>query len=184
MYESLTTNYYSIFVSEINHHHKNHMINLFRILHILFASMTLALLPVSLILRGRMEKAKGTPGEIVTMGNMLWLGRMMGMIGGLGILIAGAALVSLESYKWFAFSEFPWLAWKQTIFAGILVINFAFMMPLGKKLGGLIGAQMASGNAIATEEMRALGAKIGIFGLLMNLLALTAMALGVSKGIF
>ena len=160
------------------------MINLFRILHILFASMTLALMPVSIILKKRMEQAKGTPGELATMGNMLILGKTMGMIGGLGILVTGGTMVSLESYKWFAFSEFPWLAWKQTIFATILIINFALMMPTAKKMGQLIGARIASGQNTATDEIRALGGKTAIYGILMNLLALTAMTLGVSKGIF
>ena len=161
------------------------MINIFRILHIFFASMTLALLPVALILLGRMKRAKGTPAELVTMSNLNFLGKTMGMIGGLGILITGGALVGIESYKWFSFSDFPWLAWKQTIFVLILIINFGIVAPASKKMSKLIDERMAAGGTGgATDEIRALGARIGTFAPLMNLLAIAAMTLGVSKGIF
>jgi hypothetical protein len=159
------------------------MVNLFRIFHVFFASMTLALLPVMMILRRKIAMSKGTPAELTTMGTMLWIGRLMGMVGGLGLLLTGGALTGIETYKWFSFSEFPWLAWKQTIFVVILIINFAFMMPSSKKMEALMNKQEASGG-LATDEIRALGAKLGMFGMIMNLLALAAMTLGVSKGIF
>ena len=161
------------------------MTNLFRILHIFFASMTLALLPVAIIMMGKMKRSKGTPAELTTMSNLNLLGKTMGMIGGLGILITGGALVGIESYKWFSFSEFPWLAWKQTIFVIILIINFAVVMPTSKKLTKLIEERLAAGGTGgATDEIRALGARIGMFAPIMNLLAIVAMALGTSKGIF
>ena len=160
------------------------MINIFRIFHVLFASMTLGLMPVGIIMMGRMKKAQGTPAEMATMGNMLALGKTMGMLGALGLLITGGALVGIESYKWFSFSDFPWLAWKQTAFTLILIVSLGLVMPASKKMGGLIAARMASGEMTATDEIRALGAKIGMFSIVMNLLGLTAMTLGVSKGIF
>ncbi|MDP4230313.1 MAG: DUF2269 family protein [Bacteroidota bacterium] len=128
------------------------MINLFRILHILSATMTLALLPVSIILLGRMKATKGTPAELVTMGNLNLIGKTMGMIGGLGLLVTGGALVGIEGYKWFSFSEFPWLAWKQTIYVLILIINFALVMPASKKMGGLIAERMAAGGTGGATE--------------------------------
>src|SRR5690349_658045 len=105
------------------------MINLFRILHIFFASMLLALLPVALILLRRMRATAGTPGELTTMANLNMIGGTLGMIGGIGMLVTGGILVSLESYKWFNFSEFPLLAWKQTIYVVILIINFTIVVP-------------------------------------------------------
>jgi hypothetical protein len=161
------------------------MINLFRILHIFFASMTIALLPVSIIMMGKMKRTKGTPAELTTMSNMNLIGRTMGMIGGLGILVTGGTLVGIESYKWFAFSEFPWLAWKQTLFVIILIINFSVIVPASKKLTKLIDERLAAGGSGgATDEIRALGGRIGTFAPIMNLLALAAMVLGTSKGIF
>jgi hypothetical protein len=161
------------------------MINLFRILHIFFASMTLALLPVALLLMGKMKRTKGTPAELVTMSNLNLLGKTMGMIGGIGILVTGGALTGIESYKWFSFSDFPWLAWKQTFFVLILIINFAVVAPAGAKMTKLIDERMAAGETGgATDEIRALGKRIGTFAPLMNLLAIAAMALGTSKGIF
>lgn len=159
------------------------MTNLFRVLHIFFASMVIALLPVAIILRQRMAKTKGTPAELTTMGIMLWLGRTMGMVGAIGILLTGATLTGIESYKWFAFAEFPWLATKQLLFVLILIINFALVLPAAKKLAGMIPLAAHNGSG-ATDEMRAIGAKIGMYSLAMNLLTLTAMTLGASKGIF
>ncbi len=161
------------------------MVNLFRILHIFFASMLIALLPIAIIMLGRMKSTKGTPAELTVMANLNLIGKTLGMIGGIGILITGGALVGIESYKWFSFSEFPWLAWKQTIFVVILLINFGIVMPTSRKMSKLIEERVAAGGTGgATEEIRALGARIGMFAPIMNLLGLVAMVLGTSKGIF
>ncbi|MEP7235822.1 MAG: DUF2269 family protein [Ignavibacteriota bacterium] len=161
------------------------MINLFRILHIIFASMLIALMPVSMLLLSRIKKTAGTQAQLVTMGNLNLIGRTLGMIGGIGMLITGGALVFLESYKWFNFAEFPWLAWKQAIFVVILIINFSVVVPAGKQLSKLIEDKLASGApGGATPEMGALAKKIGKFAPIMNLLALVNLILGTSKGIF
>ncbi|HYM20472.1 MAG TPA: hypothetical protein VEW28_05645 [Candidatus Kapabacteria bacterium] len=161
------------------------MINLFRILHVFFASMTIALFPIGIFIMGRIKKSRGTAAELSLMQTMMLIGKTIGMIGGLGILVFGGALTGVEHYAWFSFSEFPWLAWKQTIFVLILIVNFAFVMPASKKLGPKIGQLMATGGASgATDEIRAEFGKIGRFAIIMNLLTLTAMTLGVSKGVF
>src|SRR4051812_11310731 len=131
------------------------MINLFRILHIFFASMLLALLPIAIIMLGRTKKTMGTPAELTVMGNLNLLGGTLGMTGGIGMLITGGALVALESYKWFNFAEFPWLAWKQTLFVVILIINFSIVVPASKKMKRLIEERVAAGGTGgATEEIR------------------------------
>jgi hypothetical protein len=161
------------------------MTNLFRIFHIYFASMLIALLPIALIMLRRMKATKGTPAELTVMGNLNLIGATFGMIGGLGILITGGGLVGIESYKWFSFSDFPWLAWKQTIFVVILIINFSIVVPASKKMSKLIAERVAAGGTGgATDEIRALGARIGMFAPIMNILALVNLVLGTSKGIF
>jgi hypothetical protein len=161
------------------------MINLFRIFHIFFASMLLALLPVALIMLGKMKRAEGTPAELTTMSNLNSIGKTLGLIGGIGMLVTGAALAGLQSYKWFAFSDYPWLAWKQTIYVVILLINFSIVVPASKKMTKLIDEKMAAGGAGgATDEIKALGARIGMFAPVMNILAIVNMVLGTSKGIF
>jgi len=160
------------------------MINLFRIFHIFFASMLLALLPVSLLLLKRVKQTAGTPAQLIIMGNMNLIGGTLGLIGGLGMLITGGILVWLESYKWFNFSEFPWLAWKQTIYVVILIINFSVVVPASKKLRPLIEQQLASGTGGATPEIRSLAQRIGKFAPIMNILAIVNLVLGASKGIF
>ncbi|MFI5262921.1 MAG: hypothetical protein ACHQM6_00240 [Candidatus Kapaibacterium sp.] len=132
-----------------------------------------------------MRATKGTPAELTVMANLNMIGATFGMIGGLGILITGGALTGIESYKWFAFSEFPWLAWKQVIYVVILIINFSIVMPASKKMSKLIAEKVAAGGqGGASDEIRALGARIGMFAPLMNILALVNMVLGTSKGIF
>ena len=161
------------------------MTNLFRILHIYFASMLIALMPVAMIVLGRAKKAKGTPAELTLLATMGLIGQTISMIGSIGILITGGALVGIESYKWFSFSEFPWLAWKQTIFVVILLINFAIVMPTAKKLRKLLMEKIAAGGSGgATDEIRALAAKVGMFAPMMNILGIIAMVLGTSKGVF
>ena len=145
--------------------------------------MTIALIPTGMIMMGRVKKSKGTPVELTTMSLMSILGKTMGMIGGIGLLITGGALVGIENYKWFSFSEFPWLAYKQTVFVIILIINFTLVVPPSKKLEGMIAERMTMGGG-ATDKMRAIFGKIGMAAMLMNILTLIAMTFGVTKGIF
>jgi len=161
------------------------MYNLFNVLHVFFAAMTIALLPFSLLMMKRIKRSAGTPVELTSMMILGYIGKTMGMMGGIGLLLMGGAMTGVAKFPWFNFQEFPWLAWKQVIFFTILAINFAVVVPASKKIGKLIAERMSTGGVGgATDEIRAIGSKIGVFTMIMNILTLIAMTLGVTKGIF
>jgi hypothetical protein len=156
--------------------------NIFLFLHIFFAGMVLSLFPFSLFMKGRKARSKGTPVELYHIQMEFGVGRFMGMIGGIGLLVAGGAMAGIGKMPWFDFGndQYLWLAIKQTVYVFVLILNFGFMMPVAKKAMPLIAKQLATGGAGgATEEIRALAAKASVIGALMGLLGLTNALLGV-----
>jgi hypothetical protein len=152
----------------------------FKVLHIICASMTLALFPLALWFRSFRSKRMNTPAELTAIGMEFGIGRFMGMIGGLGLLVTGGAMTGIGHYPWFDYASFPWLAWKQTFYIIILAINFAAMVPVAKKIMPLIMARKEQGGT-ATDEIRALAARAAIFGIVMNLLTIINTILGTAK---
>lgn len=158
------------------------MYNIFLFLHIFFAGMVLTLSPFGIFMGGRKKRSKGTPVELYNIQMEFAVGRFMGMVGGIGLLVAGGALAGIGKMPWFDFSNdgYLWLAIKETFYVIILILNFGFMMPVAKKAMPLIAQQMASGGAGgATDEIRALAAKASGIGIVMGLLGLTNAILGV-----
>jgi hypothetical protein len=156
--------------------------NIFLFLHIFGAAMVLSLFPFSIFMSKRIARSKGTPVELYNIQLEFGVARFMGMAGGLILLIAGGAMTGIGKYPWFDFGDphFLWLALKETFYVIILIMNFAFMMPVAKKAMPLIAQQIASGGANgATEEIRALAKKAGMIGMVMGLLGLTNAILGV-----
>ena len=149
-----------------------------RVLHIFCASMTLALLPLSWWFLSYRAKVKNTPNELTVIQMEFGIGRFMGMIGGIGLLLTGGALTGMAHYPWFDFVGFPWLAYKQMFYIIILIVNFAFMVPVAKKIMPLIAAQKGGG---VTAEIRALAGRAAMFGMIMNLLTVVNAVLGVVK---
>ncbi len=142
--------------------------------------MTLALFPLGIWFRGYAKKTKGTPAELQAIQMEFGIGRFMGMIGGLGLLVTGGALTGIAHFGWFDFTGYPWLAWKQTFYLLILVINFSTMVPTAKKAMPLVMKQLSSGGG-ATDEIRALAARAAMIGITMNLLTIINTSLGVIK---
>lgn len=156
--------------------------NIFLFLHIFFAGMVLSLFPFSIFMKKKVARSKGTPVELYNIQMEFAVGRFMGMIGGIGLLIAGGAMTGIGKMPWFAFGneQYLWLAIKQVVYVVVLIVNFGFMMPVGKKAMPLIAQEMSKGGAGgATDEIRALAAKAGMFGAIMGLLGLTNAILGV-----
>ncbi len=158
------------------------MYNVLLFFHIFFAAMVLALVPFGIFMKGRKARSKGTPVELYNIQMEFAVGRFMGMIGGIGLLIAGGGLAGIGKMPWFAFGneQFLWLAVKQSVYVVVLILNFGFMMPVGKKAMPLIAQQIAAGGSGgATDEIRALAAKASMIGTLMGLLGMTNAVLGV-----
>lgn len=158
------------------------MYNVLLFLHIFFAGMVLSLFPFSIFMNGRKKRSKGTSVELYNIQMEFAVGRFMGMVGGIGLLIAGGGLAGIGKMPWFAFGNeaFLWLAVKQTLYAIILILNFGFMMPVAKKAMPLIAQQLSvGGGSGATDEIRALAGKASVIGALMGILGLTNAILGV-----
>jgi hypothetical protein len=156
--------------------------NIFLFLHIFFAGMVLSLFPFSMFMKGRKARSKGTPVELYHIQMEFGVGRFMGMIGGIGLLIAGGAMAGIGKMPWFDFGNetYLWLAVKQVIYVFVLILNFGFMMPVAKKAMPLVAQQLATGGTSgATEEIRALAAKASVIGALMGILGLVNAILGV-----
>lgn len=158
------------------------MYNVFLFLHIICASMTIALMPFSIFMGKKTKRSKDTPAELYNIQTEFYISKTLGMIGGIGLLITGGGLAGVGHYPWFDFTGFPWLAWKQTFYILILAINFALMVPLAKKIMPMIAQRLSIGNVGATDEIRALATKASMFGMIMTLLTLINTWLGATKG--
>lgn len=144
--------------------------------------MTIALLPFDFFMSKKVKRSKDTPIELTNIQTQFYIGKTLGMIGGIGLLITGGGLAGIGKYPWFDFTDFPWLAYKQAFYVVILLVNFAFLVPTAKKLMPLIAERMSLGNVGATDEIRALVAKAAIFAFVMNILTLINTWLGATKG--
>lgn len=156
------------------------MYQVFIILHIFCASMLLALIPLGLWFRMNAKKIVGTPAELSAIATEFGIGRFLGMFGGIGLLITGGAMAGMSHYGWFDFTNYAWLAWKETVYVVILIVNFATMVPVGKKTMPLVLAKMKSGG-VADDAIRAGARKAAIIGMVLNVLALVNLTLGVVK---
>jgi len=156
------------------------MYTVFVILHIICAGIWFSLGIVNMLLMTQAGKKRGTAAELAHMSSQALCGRIMGMIGGIGILLTGGAITGIMSLGWFPFGTTNWLATKQTIFVILLILSFAVMMPKGKKIDAMIATESASPNASkgASSELRAAMGTLKTVGILMNLLVLTNIILG------
>ncbi|MBS1902123.1 MAG: hypothetical protein JSS75_00265 [Bacteroidetes bacterium] len=152
----------------------------FKVIHIFCASMTLGLLPLGFWFRSYNKKVAGTPAELIAIASEFGIGRFMGMIGGIGLLITGGAMAGIAHYGWFDFTNYGWLAWKQTIYIVILAVNFGTMMPVAKKTMPLVMGQIKSGG-LATDEIRSGASKAAMIGIIMNALGIINLILGTVK---
>jgi hypothetical protein len=145
------------------------------IFHIIFAGTWISLGIANMIIAGQAAKQRGTFAELPTMKIQALLGRVLGSVSGIGILLTGGAYVGMMHLGWFPFGTLNWLAIKQVDFVILLILSFAVMMPRGKKIDAMIASEMAGPNATkgASAELRkAMGLLKSIGGLMMLLVLL------------
>jgi hypothetical protein len=157
------------------------MYTVFVFLHVLSAAFWISLIPVMMLLGKMLDRVKGTPAELTIMRTIIGMGMLLGNLGGIGVLITGPALVGVAHYPWFPFGSEDWLAYKQVIYVIILLINFAVMIPLSKKVRKQLAEEMsgAGKGPGASDSLRALYKKTGTVGMIMSLLVLTNFILGI-----
>ena len=109
--------------------------NTYITLHIIFAGIWLIFFIVEKILKGQIKKS--TQPELKQNNIELYLNftNLFGIIGSMGIVITGIIITSLNPiYGFFSMANNHWLATKQIIFVGILLITFLGIIPTAKKI--------------------------------------------------
>lgn len=105
------------------------------LLHILSAVIWLGFFPVEIYLINSIKKESNTDFKKNQIQKLLTLTNLTGMIGAIGIIITGIALVLISPlYNFFEFKANHWLTTKQFIILIILLIIFAAIIPLSKKI--------------------------------------------------
>ncbi len=105
------------------------------LLHLLSAVIWLGFFPVEIYLINSIKKESNTDFKKNQIQKLLTLTNLTGMIGAIGIIITGIALVLISPlYNFFEFKANHWLTTKQFIILIILLIIFAVIIPLSKKI--------------------------------------------------
>ncbi|HEX5315028.1 MAG TPA: hypothetical protein VFX22_00135 [Candidatus Kapabacteria bacterium] len=152
------------------------------IIHIISAGVLVGLVATAVIGSTHAKKTKGSAAELGWIRTVETFVSIMARVGSAGILLSGVSL-TLMTYSFFPFSGLPWLALMQADFVIMVVIGFGVMAPRGKKILAMTDAELAGPNAAmgASIELRAMVAKQEIFGRVMTILVIIAIALGESK---
>ena len=115
------------------------------LLHVLSASVWLALFPVDIILRGFVNRSRGTSGEQKLVSFYLKFANLSGIVGMTGILFTGIWMVANSSYYgFFDFSQNHWLASKQVIMVILILLVFFVLIPKAKQLRISLGEDVNS----------------------------------------
>lgn len=159
------------------------MYDIFLALHVLFAGLWVANLPVVLILNKLSKRAANTAGEVHYMAAAGRIGLVMGNIGAIGILLTGPAMEGMsDAFGWFQFGDpgQSWLAWKQALWVLGLIWTGAVLIPRSKKLRTQIMAHMdpKRGNTGASDELRTIWGSYVMSVVVLNLIVLINIFLG------
>ncbi len=121
-------------------------------LHIIFAGMWLINLAVYPILRSIVVHNKNKSGEKKLIHLYLTFANLFGMIGGLGILVTGIFMVTVNpSYGFFQFTANHWLIAKQILMVILLVILGVKIIPTSKKVRAAIGTDFEKYEPLSDE---------------------------------
>jgi uncharacterized membrane protein len=130
-----------------------------KIIHIISVGLWLSLLVYGILLRGRIDKAKGTAEEKGLI--LSWTNSMsvLGLIGSMGVLITGVYLSVSLDYGFFKFGSGAnhWLYTKQFVMVIILILVGAVMIPTVKKIKGQLMPGLLSNKPLNEETYKLLG---------------------------
>lgn len=118
-------------------------------LHIIFAGIWLIFFAADIILKRQIENSTEISVKNKFIALYLQFTNLFGIVGAVGIAITGIILVVLNpGYGFFDMSHAHWLATKQIIFVGILLLTFIKIIPTAKKLRNAI----SNSNIEETEK--------------------------------
>jgi hypothetical protein len=105
------------------------------LIHILSSIVWIGFFPVEVSLIKSIRKENNNENRKLLLTKLLQLTNLTGMIGSIGILLTGIALVLiLPYYHFFEIKANHWLTTKQFNLIIILLITFLFIIPISKKI--------------------------------------------------
>ena len=153
-------------------------------LHIIFAGIWLINLATDALLRRYILNNKGKIGEKKLVHLYLTFANLFGMVGALGILITGIAMVAENpAYGFFSMSSNHWLATKQILMVVLLILLGAFIIPTAKRVRAAIGKDLENGEKINEEGYKSLQ-KLFRLNNAINMIVLINFLLAITHGFF
>jgi len=105
------------------------------LIHILSSIVWIGFFPVEVSLIKSIRKENNNENRKLLLTKLLQLTNLTGMIGSIGILLTGIALVLISPfYHFFEIKANHWLTTKQFNLIIILLITFLFIIPISKKI--------------------------------------------------
>lgn len=105
------------------------------LIHVISAAIWLGFFPVEISLIKSIRKETVPTNKKLLIQKLLSLTNLTGMIGAIGIITTGILLVIISPiYNFFEIKSNHWLTTKQIIILFILLITFAFIIPISKKI--------------------------------------------------
>jgi len=153
-------------------------------LHIIFAGMWLINLAAYPILRSSVVDNKKKSGEKKFIHLYLTFANLFGMIGGLGILVTGIFMVTVnQSYGFFQFTANHWLTAKQILMVILLVILGVKIIPTSKKVRTAIGTDFEKNEQLNDDVYNNLN-KLFKWNVVMNIIVLINFLLAITHNFF
>lgn len=150
------------------------------VFHIIAAGVWIAQFPAEMILNRLIKRNEGNREELTY---TLLYGQLMsgmGSIGGMGILFTGLGLAGIDRYGVFNIGGVTpdWLLIKQIVFVVAMVMVFALVQPMAKKIFPEF-AKAAAGGGTVTSEVRAQFSRLKQVSMVINLLVFVNIVLAV-----
>lgn len=153
--------------------------------HVIFAGIWLINFGSDILLRRHIVANKNKIGEKKFIILYMTFANLFGMIGAIGILITGVAMVAENpAYGFFSMSSNHWLATKQILMVVLLIILAGFIIPAAKKVRAAIGMDLESLSVLSDDGYKnlqkvfKLNTTINIIVVINFLLAITHRFIG------
>jgi uncharacterized membrane protein YidH (DUF202 family) len=156
-----------------------------RTLHIIFAGMWLINFLSDSVLKRYILKNKNKSGEKKLIHLYLTFTNLFGMVGAIGILITGIALVSIYNpfYSYFQMNANHWLTAKQVLMVVLLVILGVFLIPTAKKVRSSIGNDMETQKELSETGYENLN-KLFKLNMVINIIVLINFLFAITHRLF
>ncbi len=155
---------------------------IFLFLHIIAAGLWITQFVVMVVFDRLIRANADKPPGVTLMMAEVRLLNTLGLLGGPGILLTGLGLLATDRLGFLGIAGItpPWLMIKQILYIILLIIVFALMMPMARRLESQLKAATAS-SVLITPEMSALHRRLVMISYLQDALVLVNIFLAVTK---